>query len=133
MHEWYKRIRTLCPKQHFRRIQMFDAHGAPMSQEQELDRLISYFQTLFTDVHDPLPHPPAIYDLPFTEAGVLRELEHLPPRHWLLTDSQHWFGVISPPNCLRLCSIALVKHECPSMHSTHTLVDWMVIPSSQTE
>ena len=53
MHEWYRRVRTLCPKQQYRRIQMFDPTGAPMSQDQELDRLVEYFQTLFTDVHSP--------------------------------------------------------------------------------
>ena len=102
VHEWYKRVRTLCPKQHFRCIQMFDAHEAPMSQEQELDRLINYFQTLFTDVHDPLPHPPAIQDLPFTEADVLQELEQLPATKALAPDGfpalvwRHFASQLSP-------------------------------------
>ena len=78
MHEWYKRIRTLCPKQPYRRIQMFESSGAPMSQDQELARLVEYFQTLFTDVHPPLPHPPPLQTLPFTEEDVQHELERLP-------------------------------------------------------
>ena len=75
MHEWYRRVRTLCPKQQHRRIQMFDPTGAPMSQDQELDRLVEYFQTLFTDVHSPLHHPPPLQTLPFTEEDVQLELE----------------------------------------------------------
>ena len=57
LHDWYKRIRTLCPKHSFRRIQMFDMHGAPLSQAQELERLTQYFQDLFTDPHAPYHDP----------------------------------------------------------------------------
>ena len=77
MHEWYRRVRTLCPKQQHRRIQMFDPTGAPMSQDQEFDRLVEYFQNLFTDVHSPLPHPPPLKTIPFTEEDVQLELERL--------------------------------------------------------
>lgn len=71
MHEWYTRIRILCPKQKYKYIQIFDAHGTPISQEQKLDRFIDYFQILITDVQAPLPHPPSIQNLPFNEADVL--------------------------------------------------------------
>ena len=48
---------TLCPKQMFRRIQMFDLHRAPLSQAQELERLTQYFQDLFTDSQAPNLNP----------------------------------------------------------------------------
>ena len=78
LHDWYKRIRTLCPKHSFRRIQLFDMHGAPLSQAQELERLTQYYQELFTDSQAPIMTPPALNQLPFTEADVLHELQHLP-------------------------------------------------------
>ena len=49
-----------------------------MSQDQKLARLVEYFQTLFMDVHPPLPHPPPLQTLPFTEEDVQHELERLP-------------------------------------------------------
>ena len=56
---------------------MFDQYGAPISQEQEFDRFVTYFRTLFIDVHNPLQHPPSLRTLPFTEADVQLELERL--------------------------------------------------------
>lgn len=65
MHEWYRNIRRLCPKQPFRRIQMHDPHGAPMIPYQEFVSLIDYFGMLFRDdAFDFAPQP--LSRLPFT-------------------------------------------------------------------
>ena len=137
MHEWYKRVRTLCPKQIFRRIQMFDEHGAPLLQAQELDRLIQYFQVLVTDAHEPLPHPPGVSQLPFGEENVLHEFCHIsvtkaivfrcieqawrihqstPPPHW----SAGWIHLFAKPNkpeALRpICLQHPVNKIIPGVH-----------------
>ena len=102
LHNWYKRIRTLCPKQTFRRIQMFNLHGAPLSQAQELDRLTQYFQDLFTDSQAPISTPPALTSLPFTEADVLHEFQHLPVTKALAPDGfpaliwRHFADILTP-------------------------------------
>ena len=102
MHDWYKRVRTLCPKQKFRRIQMYDLHGAPLSQAQEFERLTTYFQDLFKDTQAPISTPPALTDLPFTEADVLNELRHLPVTKALAPDGfpaliwRHFADILTP-------------------------------------
>ena len=102
LHDWYKRIRTLCPKHSFRRIQLFDMHGAPLSQAQELARLTQYYQELFTDSQAPIMTPPALNQLPFTEADVLHELQHLLVTKALAPDGfpaliwRHFASILTP-------------------------------------
>ena len=102
LYAWYKRVRTLCPKQTFRRIQMFDLYGAPISQAQEFERLTQYFQAPFTDTQAPIQTPPAMTRLPFTEADVLYELQYLPVTKALAPDGfpaliwRHFATILTP-------------------------------------
>ena len=76
MHEWYRNIRKLCPKQPFRKIQMFDKFGAPLLPHQELDALIDHFGNLFSDENFNLP-PAPLTTIPFTQAQVAVGLSRL--------------------------------------------------------
>ena len=76
--DFFRRIRTLCPKQRYQRIHMFDGHGQPLSPPQELSELVQYFGTQF---HDPDFQPtalPALQVLPFDESTVHAALQRLP-------------------------------------------------------
>ena len=81
---------------------MFDLHGAPMSQAQELERLTQYFQALFTDTQAPIQTPPTVTRLPFTKADVLYELQHLPVTKALAPDGfpaliwRHFATILTP-------------------------------------
>ena len=120
LHDWYKRIRILCPKQTFRRIQMFDLHGAPLSQE--LERLTQYFQDLFTDSQAPLSIPPALTYLPFTEADVFHELQHLPVTKALAPDGfpaliwRHFAEFLTPVVCFHVSVMHGVEHKVYHRH-----------------
>ena len=85
IHEWYRNIRKFCPKQPFRRIQMHDQFGAPMTPRQELDSLIAHFSQLFTDPDfDLQPHP--LSRIPFTQDDLAAELYRLPTTKALAPD-----------------------------------------------
>ena len=76
--DFFRRIRTLCPKQRYQRIHMFDGHGQPLSPQQELNELIQYFGTQFHDPDYQPPTPPALQVLPFDERAVHAALKRLP-------------------------------------------------------
>ena len=85
IHEWYRSIRKLCPKQPFRRIQMHDHYGAPIIPRQELDSLIAHFGQLFIDVDfDLTPQP--LSCLPFTQDDLACDLSRLPSTKALAPD-----------------------------------------------
>ena len=77
MHDWYRNIRKLCPKQPYRKIQIFDEYGAPLMPHQELRSLVHHFRTLFIDDTFEL-QPSALTALPFTQADLEAGLEPLP-------------------------------------------------------
>ena len=85
-----------------------------MSQSQELERLTQYFQVLFIDAHSPISQPPAVQQLPFTEADVLQELQHLLVTKALAPDGfpaliwRHFAHVLTPTHCFSVHSTSLV-------------------------
>ena len=112
---------------------MFDQYGAPISQEQEFDRLVTYFRTLFIDVHNPLQHPPSLRTLPFTEADVQLELERLSTTKALAPDG--FPALIWKHFAQQLAPHRVWKHSSSldhiPMYSTHEMIDRMAPSNSQ--
>ena len=118
LHDWYKRIRKLCPNQMFRKIQMFDMHGTLMSQSQDLpntSRTYLLMHTRRSHILQELQHLPVTKALPPDgfPALIWRHFAHVlipifwtciqqawcdkinaPPPHW----SAGWIHLLAKPN-----------------------------------
>lgn len=76
--DWDQCIRSLCPKQLRQRIQMHDQHGAPQTPQEELNRIVAYYGTLYEDLAYSPQQPPALVTLPLIEAQFWDQLRRLP-------------------------------------------------------
>ena len=76
--DWHRRIRQLSPKHPFRRIQLYDDKGHPLSPGLELTKIVDYFGVLIRDSDLILPPRPALQALPFTETELLEGFCKLP-------------------------------------------------------
>ena len=85
MHDWYRNIRKLCPKQPSRKIQLHDRFGAPLLPHQELAVLVDHFGTMFHDEHFELA-PAPLNSIPFTQDQVAMGLSKLPATKALAPD-----------------------------------------------
>ena len=80
VHQWYRRIRYICPKARMEKIHLRDSTGAMMSPEQSIQCLRQYYRDIF---HDPAytPEPlPALPRVPFSIAEIEAAIHKLPVR-----------------------------------------------------
>ena len=77
-HDWFRKVRQLCPKQRPQKIQMYDGHGQPLTPSFEFQRIEHFFGLLFQDKSFQYPGNISLQTLPFTQADVLQGLLHLP-------------------------------------------------------
>ena len=80
IHQWYRRIRYICPKAKMEKIHLQDANGALMSPEQSIQCLQQYNRVIF---HDPTytPEPlPALPRVPFSVSEIEAAIHKLPVR-----------------------------------------------------
>ena len=75
--EWHRHIRQISPKQPFRKIQMYDDYGHPLSPCLELQQIVQYFTDLFADIAFEPPRRPAL-QVPFTVDELIAGLSRLP-------------------------------------------------------
>ena len=72
--QWYKRVRTICPKNKLESIHLRSDGGELLSPEQSLQELHEYYAQLFHyRTYQPEPLPP-MSPVPFTEVEIARRL-----------------------------------------------------------
>ena len=77
MHDWYRNIRKLRPQQSFKKIRIYNEHGAPLMPHQEFRSLVSHFNNLFRDTTFDLQSS-ALTALAFTQADLEEGFFRLP-------------------------------------------------------
>ena len=116
--DFFRRIRTLCPKQRLQRIHMFDSHGQPLSPQQELDELVQYFGTQFHDPDFLQPDLPPLQVLPFDEDAVYEALRRMPATK-----------AVAPPSLPAIVWKALAPELASSTY--HALAHWWSVNPPQ--
>ena len=84
--EWYRKIRQFCPKQKFRRTQMFDQHGMPLSPTQEIQLIEQYYTALYSDDQLPQFGTDPLTSAPFDRQALTDALRALPGTKALAPD-----------------------------------------------
>ena len=109
--DFFRRIRTLCPKQRLQCIHIFDSHGQPLSPQQELDEFVQYFGNQFNDPDFQQPDLPPLQVLPFDEAAVYEALRRMPAAK-----------VVAPPSLPAIVWKVLAPELASSTY--HALAYW---------
>ena len=109
--DFFRRIRTLCPKQRLQCIHIFDSHGQPLSPQQEFDEFVQYFGNQFNDPDFQQPDLPPLQVLPFDEAAVYEALRRMPAAK-----------VVAPPSLPAIVWKVLAPELASSTY--HALAYW---------
>ena len=112
---FFRRIRTLCPKQRLQRIHIFDSRGQPLSPQQEFDELVQYFEIQFNDPDFHHPDLTLLQVLPFDEEAVYEALRRMPA-----------IKAVAPPSLPAVVWKALAPEMASSIYQA--LAHWSVNP-----
>ena len=107
MHQMFKLIRRLAPKQKYKKVQIYAENGQVLSKRAEAMAICEHFQAVFRGPEVPIPTRGRAASAPFTYEEIFSALQHIPMTK---ATPQHY----APGACWRAAAkgLAALLHAC---------------------